>query len=49
LDPVGVLLIALVFLGKNLSEPMSLAVSDRLIHKRGRLTDDEIFAAYLAP
>ena len=48
-DPVGVLLLALVFLGKNLFEPMSLAVSDRLIHKRGRLTDDEIFATHVAP
>lgn len=48
-DPVVVLLITLVFLGQNLSEPMRLAVSDRLIHKRGRLTDDEIFATHVAP
>ena len=49
LDPVVVLLITLVFLGKNLFEPMRLAVSDRLIHNRGRLTDDEIFATRFAP
>jgi hypothetical protein len=48
-DPIVVLLITLVFLGKNLSEPMRLAVSDQLIHKRGRLTEDEIFATHLAP
>jgi hypothetical protein len=48
-DPVGVFLLALVFFSKNLFEPMRLTVSDRPINERGRMTDDEVFAAYVAP
>jgi hypothetical protein len=48
-DPVGVLLIPLMLLSKNLFEPMCLPVSDRLIQERGRMTNDEVFAAYVAP
>ena len=49
LDPVRVFLFPLVLFGKNLFEPMRLTVSDRLIHERARMTDDEVFAAYVAP
>ena len=43
------LLIALMFLGESLSEPMSLSIGRRLVHKRGRLRNDKIFAANIAP
>jgi hypothetical protein len=33
-DPVGMLLIPFVFLGKDLFEPVRLTVSDRFIHER---------------
>src|ERR1700688_4637821 len=48
-DPVCVLLFALVFFSKNLFEPARLTISNRLIHERGRMTDDEVVAAYVAP
>jgi hypothetical protein len=48
-DPVGVLLFPLVLFSKNLFEPVRLTVSDRPIYERGRMTDDEVFAAYVAP
>jgi hypothetical protein len=48
-DPVGVLLISLVFLSKDFFEPICLPVSDRLIHERGRMIDDEIVAACVTP
>jgi len=35
---------AFVLFSKNLFEPMCLPISDRLIHKRGRMTDDEVVA-----
>ena len=44
-DPVGVLLVAFVFFRKNPFEPICLTVSDRLIHDRGRMIDDEVVAA----
>jgi hypothetical protein len=48
-DPVGMLLIPLVFFGKDLFEPVCLTVSDRFIHERGRMIDDEVVAACVAP
>src|SRR4029077_17245101 len=48
-DPVGMLLIPLMFLGKDLLEPVCLTVSDRFIHERWRMIDDEVVAACVAP
>ena len=48
-DPVGVLLIPLVFVSKDLFEPIRLAISGRPIHERRRMIDDEIVAACVAP
>src|SRR5437879_1688985 len=48
-DPVGVFLIPLVFLSKNFFEPICLTISDRFIHERRRMIDDEVVAACVAP
>jgi hypothetical protein len=48
-DPVSVLLIAFVVFSKDFFKPMCLSGSDRLIHERGWVTDDELLAAGVAP
>lgn len=47
-DPVGMLFIPLVFLSKDLFEPIRLTVSDRPIRERGRMKDDEVLQACVA-
>jgi hypothetical protein len=48
-DPVGVLLIPLVFLSKDLFEPIRLPISDRHIHEARRMINDEVVTAFVAP
>ena len=43
------ILVPPVFLSENLFEPICLTVSERLIRETWRMTDDEIFQAYVAP
>jgi len=43
------LFVPLVFLGKDLFEPVGLAVSGRFIHERRGMIDDEVVAACVAP
>ena len=49
LDTVRVLPFPLVFLGKNLFEPLRLSVRCFLIGESGVLQDDELFAATVTP
>ena len=48
-DPIGMLLVPLVFLAQDFFEPIGLTISDRLIHGRGRMINDEVIAACVAP
>jgi hypothetical protein len=48
-DPVGMLPIPFVFLGKDFFEPICLPVGDRFIHECRRMIDDEVVAACVAP
>jgi hypothetical protein len=48
-DSVGVFFVALVLFRKHPFEPMCLSVSERLIHERGIVTDEKLFATTITP
>ena len=49
LDAVRVSSFPFVFLGKNLFQPMRLSLRSLVIHERGILEDNELFAATVTP
>jgi len=48
LDPIRVFLFAIVFLGENLFEPVSLALGDSFVHEHGIVKDEKFFTAAIA-
>ena len=49
LDTIRVLAFSLVFLSKNLFEPLRLSLRRCVIHERGFMKHDELFAATVTP